>query len=76
LPVVLHGIETWSRTDGRTFAGVLEKGVWREVFGFTKEEITVKWRTIPNEELYDLYCSPNIRVITRNRRWAGIVACM
>jgi hypothetical protein len=37
-------------------AGVLEKGVLRKVFGFTKVQITVKWRTLRNEEIYDLYC--------------------
>ena len=37
-----------------------------------------EWRRLHNEELNDLYCSPNIvRVITSRRmRWAGHVACM
>jgi hypothetical protein len=37
-------------------AGVVEKGVLGEIFRFTKEEITVKWRTLHSEELYELYC--------------------
>ena len=38
----------------------------------------VKWRRQNNEELNDLYCSPNIvRVIkSRRMRWAGHVARM
>jgi len=39
---------------------------------------TWEWRRLHNEELNDLYCSPNIvRVINlRRMRWAGHVACM
>ena len=37
-----------------------------------------EWKRLHNEELNDLYSSPNIvRVIkSRRRRWAGHVACM
>ena len=41
-------------------------------------EVTGKWRKLRNEDLNDLYCSPNIvRVIkSRRMRWAGHVARM
>ena len=35
----------------------------------------MKWRKLHNEELYDMYCSPNIvRVIKLRMKWAGNVA--
>jgi hypothetical protein len=46
------------------------------VFGPKRDEVTGEWRKLHNEELHDLYSSPNIiRVVKlRRMRWAGHVA--
>ena len=78
-PVVLYGCETWSltRLEERKLR-VFENMLLRRIFGRRRNEVTGKWRRLHNEELNDLYSSPNIvRVIkTRRMRWAGHVARM
>jgi hypothetical protein len=56
---------------------VSENRVLRRIFGPKREE-DGSWRKLHNDELHDLYFSPNIvRVIKRRRmRWAGHVARM
>jgi hypothetical protein len=49
---------------------VFEDRVLRGIFGARREEVTGEWRRLHNEELYILYCSPNII------RWAVHVARM
>ena len=61
LPVVLYGCETWSLTlrEERRLR-VFENRVLRRIFGPKREEVTGKWRKLHNEELNNLYSSPNI----------------
>jgi len=57
---------------------VFEKKVLRRIFGPRRDEVTGDWRKLHNEELNDLYSSPNIvRVIkSRRMRWVGYVVRM
>jgi hypothetical protein len=56
---------------------VFENRILRKIFGPKREE-DVSWRKLHNDELHDVYSSPNIvRVIkSRRMRWAGHVARM
>jgi len=59
LPVVLYGYETWSLTlREERWLRVFENRVLR-IFGPRWEEVTGGWRKLHNEDLNDLYFSPN-----------------
>ena len=57
----IYGCETWSLTlrEERRLR-VLEIRVMRRIFGSKRDEVTGQLRKLHNEELNDLYCSPNI----------------
>jgi hypothetical protein len=57
---------------------VFENRVLRRIFGPKRDEVTGEWRKLHNEELHNLYPSPNIiRMIkSRRMRWAEHVARM
>jgi hypothetical protein len=79
LAVVLYGCETWSLTlREEQRLKVFENRVLRRIFRPKRDEATGEWRRLHNEELNDLYSSPNIiRVIkSRRMRWARHVARM
>jgi len=69
LPVVLYGCETWSlilRAERKL--RVFEKMVLRRIFGPRRDEVAGEWRRLHNEELNDLYSSPNIVRGVKSRR--------
>jgi hypothetical protein len=57
---------------------VFENRVLRRIFEPKGDEVTGEWGKLHNEELHNLYSSPNIikQVKSMKMRWAGHVACM
>ena len=66
---VLYGYETWSlilREERKP--RVFENMVLGRIIGPRRDEVTGEWRRLHNEELNDLYCSPNIVRVIKWRR--------
>jgi hypothetical protein len=47
---------------------VCENRVLKKIFRSKRDEATGEWRRLHNEELYDLYSSPNIIWVIKSRR--------
>jgi hypothetical protein len=79
LPVVLYGCETWSLTLTEEHKlRVFQNRMLRRIFRPKRDGVTGRWRKLHNEELHNLYFSPNIIRIIKSRRmeWEGHVAQM
>jgi hypothetical protein len=77
LPDVLYGCESWSLTQREELIlRVFENRVLRRIFGPKRNDVTGEWRKLHNEELPNLYSTPNIikQMKSRRMRWAGHVA--
>jgi hypothetical protein len=57
---------------------VFENGVFRRIFEPKRDKVTGEWRKLHNEELNNMYSSPNIVLVIKSRRmrWEGHVARM
>jgi hypothetical protein len=51
---------------------VFEYRVLRRIFGPKRDELTGEWRKLHNEELHDLYSSPNIVRVIKSRRMRSV----
>jgi hypothetical protein len=61
LPVVLYGCETWCLTlREERRQRVSENRVLRKIFGPKGDVVKRQGERLYNEELYNLYCPPNI----------------
>jgi len=61
LPVVLYGCETWCLTlREERRQRVSENRVLRKIFGPKRDVVKRQGGRLYNEELYNLYCPPNI----------------
>jgi hypothetical protein len=58
-------IRFYAREEHRL--GVFENRMLRRMFGPKRGEVTGEWRKLHNEELHDLYSSPNIIRIRKAR---------
>jgi len=65
----MYGCESWSLTlREKRRLRVFENSVLRRVFGPKRDGVIGEWRNLHNEELNDLYCSPNIVRLIKSRR--------
>jgi hypothetical protein len=57
---------------------VFENKVLRRIFGPKRDEVTKEVIKIHNEEVHDLYSSPNVILLIKKRRmrWARHIECM
>jgi hypothetical protein len=57
---------------------MFENRMLRRIFGSRTDRVMGEWTKLHNEELNDLYFSPNIIHLIKARRmkWAGHIACM
>jgi transcription termination factor 2 len=57
---------------------VFDNRVLRRIFGPKRDDVTGDWRKLHNEEIHNLYSSPDIigMIKSRRMRWAGHVARM
>jgi hypothetical protein len=67
-PIALYVFETWSLTlREERWLRVFENGVLRRIFGPKRDEVMGERRKQHNEELTDLYPSPNITRVIKSR---------
>jgi hypothetical protein len=72
LPAVLYGCETWALTLREEHRRrVFKNRVLRRIFGLKRDKVTGEWGKLQNEELHNLYSSPDISSRSSQGEWGG-----
>jgi hypothetical protein len=77
--IAMYECQTWSPTLKEELrVTMVENRVLRRIFGQKRDEIVGGWIKLHNEELHNLYSSPEIirKIKSRRIRWAGYIAPM
>jgi hypothetical protein len=64
LPIVWYGCKTWSLILRYEYG----LKVLRKIFGLKRDEAVEGWRKLHNDELHNLYTSPDIIRMIKSRR--------
>ena len=75
----MYGCETWSLTlREERRPRVFENSDLKKIFEPKREEVRGEWRKLHNEELNELYSSPDIVWVIKSKiiRWAGHIVRM
>jgi hypothetical protein len=65
----LYGYETWFLTLREKYRlKVFKNRMLRRIFGLKRKEVAGGWRRLHNEELHNLYTSPNIIRVNKSRK--------
>jgi hypothetical protein len=67
-PIVWYGCETSLTLEEEQRQRVIKNGVFEKVVGPKRDKVTRECRRLHNEQLYDLYFSPNIIRVIKSRR--------
>jgi len=65
--LALYECETWSLTLRQECRPRVLKRIFRPL----RDEVTWKWKRLHNEELYDLYSSPNVMQVIKSNEMGG-----
>jgi hypothetical protein len=73
LPIILFGCDTWSFSlrEEHTLR-VFENRFLRRIFRLKRDEVMGEWRKLHNEELHNLYSSPDIIRQVKSRRMGHV----
>jgi hypothetical protein len=68
MPVVLYGCETWSLKLREEHRLRVSENRVLTIFGPKRDHVTGDWRKLHNEELHNMYPSPNISTNIKSKR--------